>query len=61
MRLPYPTLLLVTDRTQARRSLPEIVAAALGGGCRWISLREKDLPEDEQVVLARTLVPIARK
>ena len=61
MRLPDPTLLLVTDRTQGRRSLPEIVAAALGGGCRWISLREKDLPEDEQVVLARTLVAIARK
>ena len=61
MRLPDPALLLVTDRTQARRSLPEIVAAALAGGCRWISLREKDLAEDEQVVLARTLIPIARK
>jgi len=50
MRLPNPPLLLVTDRALARRSLAEIVAAALAGGCRWISLREKDLPEDEQVV-----------
>jgi len=61
MRLPDPPLLLVTDRAQARRSLTEVVAAALARGCRWISLREKDLPEDEQVVLARILLPMARK
>ena len=61
MRLPDPPLLLVTDRTQARRPLAEIVAAALASGCRWVSLREKDLPEDEQVVLARMLLPTARK
>ncbi len=61
MRLPSPPLLLVTDRTQARRPLAEIVAAALASGCRWVSLREKDLPEDEQVVLARMLMPTARK
>ncbi len=61
MRLPNPPLLLVTDRTQARRPLAEIVAAALASGCRWVSLREKDLPEDEQVVLARMLMPTARK
>ncbi len=61
MRLPYPPLLLVTDRAQARRSLTEVVAAALAGGCRWVSLREKDLPEDEQVVLARMLISMARK
>ncbi len=61
MRLPDPSLLLVTDRAQARRPLREIVAAALSGGCRWVSLREKDLPEDEQVVLARMLLPMTRK
>jgi thiamine-phosphate pyrophosphorylase len=61
MRLPNPPLLLVTDRTQARRPLAEIVAAALASGCRWVSLREKNLPEDEQVVLARMLMPTARK
>lgn len=58
MRLPEPPLLLVTDRHQARRSLAEVVAAALTAGCRWVSLREKDLPEDEQVTLARTLAPM---
>jgi thiamine-phosphate pyrophosphorylase len=59
--LPNPPLLLVTDRRQARRPLPEIVGAALGAGCRWISLREKDLPEDEQVPLARLLLPMIRR
>lgn len=60
MRLPDPALLLVTDRQQARRRLAQIVAAALRAGCRWVSLREKDLPEDEQVVLARELLSLTR-
>ena len=61
MTLPDPPLLLVTDRRQARRPLAEIVGAALGAGCRWISLREKDLPQDEQVPLARMLLPMVRR
>ncbi len=61
MKLPDPPLLLVTDRRQARRPLAEVVVAALKAGCRWISLREKDLPEDEQVPLARALLPLARR
>lgn len=60
MKLPDPPLLLVTDRRQARRPLAAVVAAALGAGCRWVSLREKDLPEDEQIVLARQLLSKAR-
>jgi thiamine-phosphate pyrophosphorylase len=60
MQFPDPPLLLVTDRHQARRPLPEIVAAALAAGCRWVSLREKDLPQDEQVLLARTLLTMTR-
>jgi thiamine-phosphate pyrophosphorylase len=61
IRLPDPQLLLVTDRRQARRPLADIVAAALANGCCWISLREKDLPDDEQIVLARKLAAMARK
>ncbi len=61
MRLPDPPLLLVTDRRQARRPLPEVIGAALAAGCRWISLREKDLPQDEQIPLARLLLPMARR
>jgi thiamine-phosphate pyrophosphorylase len=61
MKLPDPPLLLVTDRRQARRPLTEIVGAALAAGCRWVSLREKDLPEDEQVPLARALLAMTRR
>jgi thiamine-phosphate pyrophosphorylase len=55
--LPDPPLLVVSDRRQARAPLAAVVAAVLGAGCRWVSLREKDLPEDEQVILARQLRP----
>lgn len=55
MALPRPPLLLVTDRRQARGDLVAVVGAAVAGGCRWVSLREKDLAEDEQVALALRL------
>ena len=55
-KIPQPPLLLVTDRRQARRPVPAVVAAALDAGCRWVSLREKDLPADEQLLLARSLL-----
>ena len=61
MKLPDPPLLLVTDRRQARRPLVEVVGAALVAGCRWVSVREKDLPEEEQIALARMLMPMARR
>ena len=34
---------------------------ALAAGCRWVSVREKDLPEDEQIALVRTLLPMTRR
>jgi thiamine-phosphate pyrophosphorylase len=55
LKLPHPPLLLITDRRQALLPLPEIVEAALEAGCRWISVREKDLSADEQIGLARNL------
>ena len=61
MRLPDPPLLLVTDRHQARLPLAEVVRAAVAAGCRWVSVREKDLSQDDQVALALTLLPIARQ
>jgi thiamine-phosphate pyrophosphorylase len=60
VRLPDPSLLLVTDRGQARRPMAEIIAAACAAGCRWISLREKDLAPADQIAMARTLLSIAR-
>jgi thiamine-phosphate pyrophosphorylase len=59
--LPDPPLLLVTDRTQAQRPLADVVQAALAAGCRWISLREKDLPAPDQLVLAKSVLRIARQ
>jgi thiamine-phosphate pyrophosphorylase len=53
------SVLLITDRKQALRPLEEMVAGALRGGCRWISLREKDLPAEDQVALALSLVRLA--
>jgi thiamine-phosphate pyrophosphorylase len=61
LKLPDPPLLLVTDRTQARLPLEQVVTAACAGGCRWVSVREKDLPADAQVALARRLGPIAQR
>lgn len=48
-------LVVMTDRTQARRSLADVVAAAVDGGARLAVLREKDLPAAERLVLARRL------
>src|SRR5882724_11688988 len=61
MKLPDPALLLVTDRHQARLPLADIVRAALSAGCRWVSVREKDLSDDDQIALALALLPIARR
>jgi thiamine-phosphate pyrophosphorylase len=54
-------LLLITDRKQAARPLPEILEAAFAAGCRWASLREKDLPVAQQIVMTQDLLPLARK
>jgi thiamine-phosphate pyrophosphorylase len=59
--IPDPPLLLVTDRRQARLPLADVAAAALGAGCRWVSLREKDLSEDDQMALAGTLLRLTRR
>jgi thiamine-phosphate pyrophosphorylase len=56
-----PPLLLVTDRKQAGAPLADILAAAFAAGCRWASLREKDLPVQDQLAHARCLLPVARK
>jgi thiamine-phosphate pyrophosphorylase len=61
VRLPEPPLLVITDRWQAALPLVDMVAAALAGGCRWISLSEKDLWEGEQVAWAEKLLPLAHR
>jgi thiamine-phosphate pyrophosphorylase len=61
VRLPEPPLLVITDRRQAALPLVDVAAAALAGGCHWISLREKDLLEGEQVAWAEKLLPLAHR
>ncbi len=56
MSLPHPPLLLVTDRHQARLALGEVVAQAFCAGCRWVSVREKDLSADDQIIVTRSLL-----
>jgi thiamine-phosphate pyrophosphorylase len=58
MKLPSPPLLVISDRGQAKRPLVEIADAAFRGGCRWFSLREKDLPPAERCELLRTVVAL---
>lgn len=61
MKLPSPPLLVITDRKQARVPLKDILAAAFEAGCRWASVREKELPPAEQVALARELHAVAQR
>ena len=50
----------ITDRTQARRPLADIVQTALEAGFAGIMLREKDLPGGPLLDLAETLSSICR-
>jgi thiamine-phosphate pyrophosphorylase len=61
VRLPAPPLLVISDRRQARRPLEELAEAIFAGGCRWLSLREKDLPAAERRALLGALVVLARR
>jgi thiamine-phosphate pyrophosphorylase len=59
--VPVPRLLVISDRRQARRPLEEVAAAAFVGGCRWFSLREKDLPPAERRALLGELLRLGHR
>jgi thiamine-phosphate pyrophosphorylase len=61
MDLPDPPLLVISDRSQVLRPLVEIAEAAFAGGCRWFSLREKDLPPAERGELLAALVRLGHR
>jgi len=61
VRLPVPPLLVISDRHQARRPLEEVAEAVFAGGCRWFSLREKDLPPEARRALLTALVAAGRR
>lgn len=60
MRLPEPPFLVITDRRQARAPLEQVAAGLFAGGCRWLSLREKDMPPAEKRALLRRLVTVGQ-
>lgn len=60
MRLPDPPILVITDRKQVGGSLAQLVASVIDGGCRWASLREKDLSTEERRALLDQLYPAAK-
>ena len=61
MALPIPPLLVISDRSQVRRPLEGLAEAVFAGGCRWFSLREKDLPPEERRALLAALVVLGRR
>jgi thiamine-phosphate pyrophosphorylase len=57
MGLPVPPLLVISDRRQASLPLDQIAGQAFGAGCRWFSLREKDLaPVERRALLGRLML-----
>jgi len=59
--LPVPPLLVISDRHQARQPLEAVAEAVFAGGCRWFSLREKDLPPLERRALLAALAALAQR
>lgn len=57
--LPQPPVLVITDRRQATKPLLSVAVSLFEGGCRWISLREPDLPSTERINLLYRLVNYA--
>jgi thiamine-phosphate pyrophosphorylase len=59
--IPDPPFLVITDRRQARRPLEIVAEAAFASGCRWLSLREKDMAPGERLALLRRLVALGHR
>ncbi|MGE4371452.1 MAG: thiamine phosphate synthase [Xanthobacter sp.] len=61
LSLPQPPLLLITDRRQVQTGdVIGVVASACAAGCRWVSLREKDLSPAKQLALFARLREVAQ-
>jgi len=61
MGLPVPPLLVISDRRQASLPLDQIAGQAFGAGCRWFSLRERDLAPAARRALLGCLVSLGRR
>ncbi len=58
MTLPQPPLLVISDRTQAYGPLETVLEEVLAGGCRWLSVREKDLTAAARLTLVRAALAL---
>ena len=58
MRLPDPPLLLITGLDPSGQPPEDLVRAALAGGCRWISFRERSLSCHDYEQVIRILTPL---
>jgi len=58
--LPDPPILVITDRRQCGEPLEERAAALFRGGCRFLSLREKDMAQDARHALLQRLIAIGK-
>jgi thiamine-phosphate pyrophosphorylase len=61
VRLPDPPVLVITDRRRSRLPLEDVAEAVFAAGCRWLSLREKDLGAADRVALLRRLVKLGAR
>jgi thiamine-phosphate pyrophosphorylase len=61
VRLPVPPFLLITDRLHVRGDISDVAELAFLAGCRWLSLREKDLTPGEQCFLLRDILRLAER
>jgi thiamine-phosphate pyrophosphorylase len=59
--LADPPILVITDRTQCADNLVDRAAALFRGGCRFLSLREKDMPPANRLDLLIRLAALGRE
>jgi len=60
LKIPNPPLLVITDRKiTGEERLIDVVEGVFRGGCRWLMVREKDLPRQELSKLVCKIVKIA--
>jgi len=61
VRLPSPLYVILDRSVAGGRQLPDLLGAVLAGGCRLVQLREKTMPLDELLALARQLARQCRE
>jgi len=58
--LPNPPILVITDRRQCPEPLETRAASLFQAGCRFLSLREKDMAREERRALLDRLIAVGR-